>query len=499
MTLYQWLLPLALIIQLTACSSSNDAESLPTEGDDETPPTPPTLPTPEYRGELTFTTTLDVDLGPMISEAGLNRVDSYQVSRNGTTIRADVLNDNSDVEAIIIVDTETGDASWLASDIGENTLLLFDAQNTPVAVMGIACESVVYTPSFSDTLTDLSSLSPEGQCVYQNPILSADGNVLLFETYDPQDLSQFGVPNSTTLHAYTLDSASLQTYPDTRIEVDGVTLSPRLSAISYQGYTLSDNGQLLFSQQWWEGTDADGSTLRQVGATLWNTLNDEWVVRGQEADLRGCTITSQIDCKPPYSYTLSADGSSQYTEIPVGVMLENRPPYDNFASAVEFYLTNSPTATPVAGTGSSSTLVTNNDGDQLIFYAGADSENLEQGYTLYQRSSNTYHSLSRALRACALTDENGIDVEESDCEYTSVPGALSSKAENYTADGQHVQLRSISRRTDASVQTVDNFLFDVQEGAVYSLPVDVGWRAEWVSGDASIVMGVGNALFIGKR
>ena len=501
---YHLLLPLILTTQLIACSSSDDPTSLPADDDDEPIEPPVVLQTPDYRGELNFSSTLQVDLDPMITAAGLNRVFEYQVSRDGKTIRADVLDEDSEIAAIALIDTLTGEASWLVTDIGKNTHLLFDAQNSPVAVMGLSCATVSYNTTFSDSLFDMSSLSPADRCIYKGTDQSADGNVVLFNTYDPLDLSQYGVPNSTTLHAYTLDSATLVDYPDTRVDMDGIVLSPRLSGISYQGYELSDDGQLLFSQQWWQGTDTNGDTVRQAGATLWNTATNEWVVRGQAADLRGCTITEQVDCLPPYSYTLSADGNRQYSEIPVGERVENRPPWENFDSSVELSLTGSDIAFPLEGIDNVQSMITNTDGEQLVFFAGSyDSSETNIGYHLYQRSSDQVISLNRALRGCPLTDEDGNDVDESACKYTSVPGAITSKAEYYTADGQHVLFRSISRFTDDREQSVDNFLLDVEDAAMYSFPEYYGERSAWISGDGAVVMGVSDYpeydVLIGRR
>ncbi len=497
------LIPLVLTTQLIACSSSNDPASLPAEDDDEPIEPLVVLQTPDYRGEMTFASTLQIDLDPMITEAGLKRVDSYQISRDGSTIRADVLNDDNDVTSIALVDTLTGEASWLITDIGKDTRLLFDAENSPVAVVGIACATVSYTAVFNDSLADLSTLSPANRCIYKDTDQSADGNVVLFNTYDPLDLTQYGTPASTTLHAYTLNSANLVDYPDTSLDIDGVVLSPRLSGVNFQGYEFSDDGQLLFSQQWWEGTDADGNMVRQVGATLWNTVTGEWLVRGQRPDLRECTITDKVNCLPPYSYTLSAEGNRQYSEVPVGERLENRPPWENVASSVELFLTDSTIELPIEGTGNVQSMITNSDGDQLVFFAGSYDESVTAGYTLYQRSSDKLMSLNRALNACPLKDENGTDVDESGCQYTSVPGAITSKAEHYTADGQHVLFRYISRFSAESEQAVDQFLLDVEDAAMYSLPEYFGERSDWINGDASVLMGVGgfseSSLLIGRR
>ncbi|MGQ7842880.1 hypothetical protein ACUNV4_00280 [Granulosicoccus sp. 3-233] len=501
---YHLLFPLILTTQLLACSSSDDATSLPADDDDDPIEPPVVLQIPEYSGELTFASTLQVDLDSMISEAGLNRVDGYQVSRDGSNIRADVLDEDSEIAAIALIDTVSGEASWLLTDIGKNTQVVFDADNSPVAVIGLSCATVSYNATFSDSLFDLSPLSPTGRCIYKGTEQSADGNVVLFNTYDPQDLSQYDTPNSTTLHAYTLDSANLVDYPDTSIEVDGVVLSPRLSGISYQGYELSDDGQLLFSQQWWEGTDADGGTLRQVGATLWNTRTNEWWVRGLAEDSRGCTITDKVNCLPPYSYTLSADGTRQYSEIPVGERFSDRPPWENFDSSVELAMTGLTIAFPLQDINNVQSMITNDNGDQLVLFSGSyGSSEATGGYYLYQRSSDSLLSLNRALRACSLTDGDGNELDESTCEYTSVPGAITSEAEYYTADGQHVLFRSISRFTDDRIQAVDNFLLDVEDAAMYSLPEYYGERSAWISGDGSVVMGVSDFpeydVLIGRR
>lgn len=500
---FSLLFPLMLTLQLAACSSSNDPESMPADDDDDPIVPPVVLQTPDFKGQLSFDSTLQVDLDPMITEAGLNRVFGYQLSRDGQTIRADVLNDDSDVAAIAVIDTLNGEATWLVTDIGKDTQLFFDAQNSPVAVVGLACATVSYNATFNDSLADLSTLSPEGRCIYKGTEQSADGNVILFTTYDPLDLTQFGTPTSTTLHAYTLNSGHFLDYPDTRLTIDGVVLSPRLSGLGYEGYELSDNGELLFSQQWWEGTDSNGGTVRQVGATLWNTVTGEWLVRGQAEDLRGCTITDKVSCLPPYSYALSNDGTRQYSEVPAGERIDNRPPWENINSRTVMNQTGSAIDFPIDGADNIQSMITNQDGDQMLFFAGSYDASATAGYHLYQRSSDTLVVLNRALQGCPLTDDDGNEVDETSCQYTSVPGAITSKAEYYTADGQHVLFRSISRFTDAREQSVDDFLLDVEEGAMYTLPAYFGERSEWVNGDASVVMGVSDFpeydVLIGRR
>ena len=138
-----------------------------------------------------------------------------------------------------------------------------------------------------------------------------------------------------------------------------------------------------------------------------------------------------------------------------------------------------------------------------MFFAGSYDDNVTEGYTLYQRSSSKLMSLNRALNACSLTDEDGNEVDESACQYTSVPGAITSQAEHYTADGQHVLFRRISRFTAELEQAVDQFLLDVEDAAMYSLPEYFGERSEWINGDASVLLGVSEYpeydLLIGRR
>ena len=451
------------------------------------------LQAPDYRGELVFDSTLQVDLDPMIAESGLDRADNYWLSRDGKTIRVDMVDENSYIAAYAQVYTATGAASWLATDIGKNTRMLFDAENTPVAVMAIACETVSYTPMFNDSLPDLSTLAPAGQCISNDPILSADGNVVLFSTYDPETLDPYDTTASSTMHAYTLDSASLVDYPDISLEVDGVAYSPRLSAVKsdrLDRYGFSDDGQQLLSQQWWEGLDSNGDVVRQVGAVLWNTVTGDWLIRGLTEDPRDCSfMNNRYDCLPPYSYVLSNDGNKQYFEIPGSAILEDFIYEEEFKTSISQALSGSETELPVEDTGTITSLSTNTDGDQIVFFAGPDSTSLLPGPTIYQSSSDTFTSLNRALRACPLTDEEGNDVDESDCQYTTGITGASSDAGLYTADGQHLLLRNIARYDAETNQAVDNFLLDVDTGEMYSLPESYGDNYQWINGDASVILG----------
>lgn len=141
---------------------------------------------------------------------------------------------------------------------------------------------------------------------------------------------------------------------------------------------------------------------------------------------------------------------------------------------------------PIEGADNVQSMISNKDEDQLVYIEGSYDESVTAGYKLYQRRGDKTMSLNRALNACPLTDEHGNDVEESACQYTSVPGAITSKAEHYTADGQHVLFRYISRIDAESEQAVDHFLLDVEDAAMYSLPEYVDERSEWISGNASV-------------
>jgi len=425
---------------------------------------------PAFQGDVPFARILSIDLDPMISAAGLDRAYSGIMAQDGNSVIVNVEDNGGNVSGVIRIDTESGEASWMFTDMSEDTRVLFDADNTAVAVLAVGCGELFYASEQGIEPTDMSGIIPSGRCYSARPILSADGSVALIGTYEAGDGTPF-ISASAELHAYTFNTADLKTYPDVSMTVNDADLNPRLLATTFQNGDFSDDGSLLLSQQWWEGSDDAGNTIRQVGGVLWNTSTGAWSILGSAPDERGCRDTQKVSCVPDYDYVLSSDSTTQYAHVPTAsVINEGVGPIVDFATFVDRTSTTEPLSTVVENLDNGDGLTVNNDGSQLVFFASTDTDELEQGYTFYNLPTGQFISLNRSLRACFVQDENGNVVDPSDCEYTSVPATLTSNATSFTANGDHVLFRSISRFTDDFQQASNGFLLDVDNAAMYTIP-----------------------------
>lgn len=458
---------------------------------------------PEFQGDLEFSSTLTVDLDPLLDESDLNRAYSGLIARDGLTVRVPVKGESGQDKAFISIDTNSGDASWMFRELSDDTRILFDANHRPIAALAIGCSSVSYIAEEDVTLFDMTSLLPSGRCYSADQEVSAGGDVVLLGSY----AEGTGTPylNSTTeFHAYTFNTASLIDYPDLRLAIDGVTLSPKWPDSIFSNTGFSDDGTWLLTRQWWEGTESFGGTRRQVGAVLWNTITGDWRTLGLMADQRGCISTQKVSCRPPYSYVMSADGMTQYTQIPTFEEInQGAGPVIQFATITEKSATNLPSSTVVAGLESGVELTVNNSGRRLVFFAIEDTDLLSKGYILYDDQTGQYVSLNRALRACPSVDENGNTIDETGCEFSSIPGTITSNATAFSADGSKLLMRSISRSTASRQHVIDNFLMDIEDSNVYTIPAPFSGDPLSLSGDGAVMLGVTGFpdydFVIGKR
>ncbi|MFT6876145.1 MAG: hypothetical protein ACI9XK_002127 [Granulosicoccus sp.] len=458
---------------------------------------------PEFQGNLEFSSTLIVDLDPMLAESDLNRAYFGIMARDGLTVRVPVKGDNGHDKAFILIDTDSGEASWMFRYLSDDTRVMFNADNRPIAVLAIGCGSVSYLAEQEMTLFDMTSLMPVGRCFSADQKVSADGDVVLIGSY----VEGTGTPYlsaTADFHAYTFNTASLTNYPSLRMSVDGVALSPKWPDSLFSDVGFSDDGRWVLTRQWWEGIESFGATRRQVGAVLWDTLSGEWRTLGLMADQRSCIPTRKVSCRPPYSYVMSSDGMTQYAQIPTSAEInQGAGPVVQFVTTTEKTGTNQPSAAVVAGLESGAALTMDSSGRLLVFFAIADTDKLRKGYMLYDDQTGQYLSLSRSLRACPSSDEGGNSIDESECVYNSIPGTITSNATAFSADGSRLLLRSISRSTDSQRGVVDNFLVDIDDSYVYTIPKPFSGDPLGISGDGSSMLGVTGFpdydFVIGKR
>ncbi|MFT4729084.1 MAG: hypothetical protein ACI9UN_003600 [Granulosicoccus sp.] len=458
---------------------------------------------PEFQGNLEFSSTLSVDLGPILEESDLNRAYSGIMARDGLTVRVPVKGNGAHEKAFILIDTDSGEASWMFKELSDDTRMMFDANNRPIAVLAIGCGSVNYIAEQGITLFDMTSLLPAGTCFSADQEVSVDGNVVILGTYD-EDTGTPYLSSTAEFHAYTLDTANLIDYPDLRLGVDGVTLSPRWQDSLFSNVAFSEDGRWLLTRQWWEGVGSFGGTRRQVGAVLWDTSSGDWRTLGLMADQRSCIPTQNVSCRPPYSYVMSSDGMTKYVQIPTSEEInQGAGPVVQFATTTEKTVKNQPGATIISGLDSGTALTVDSSGRHLVFVAIADTDRLSKGYMLYDEQSGQYASLNRSLRTCPSGDDEGNSIDETECLYTSIPTTITSNATAFSADGSKLLLRSISRSTDSQQHVVDNFIVDIDDSNVYTIPTPFSGDPLGISADGSVMLGVTGFpdydFVIGKR
>ena len=484
---------------LISCSSNNDEVLAPLLADAQTPVTTEIpsvvepfidIEAPEFKGNLDFANTVTIELDALLDGSNLRTAYSGVMARDGLTVNVPVKDERGYNKAYIQINVGNGEAGWAFSELSDDTRILFDANNQPIAALAIGCGTVSYVSHQDLTLFDMTNLLPAGKCFTADQTVSASGEVVVVGTY--ADITGNPFLNTTTkFHAYSLNTASWVDYPDLRLGVDGLTLQPIWPDSLFSTSGMSDDGKWMLTRQWWEGTESFGETRRQVGAVLWNTLSGDWQTLGLIADQRSCIGTSKVSCKPPYNYVMSSDGWTQFVQVPTSERIElGSGPLVKFATNTVKTASSQPSATLVPGLLNTTSLTVDNTGSHLVFFATENSELPSKGYTLYNDVTGQFSSLNRALNTCSSVDSDDSVVAESDCLYASVPVTTTSNATTFTADGSKLLLRSISRSTDSNQQQVDDFMLDVAQGRVYTIPAPFSGDPLSVSGNGSVMLGV---------
>lgn len=446
--------------------------------------------TPEYKGDLEFSSTRTVDLSALLDGSELHSAHAAIMAHDGLTVLVRMQDEKGHAQAFIIIDTNTGEANWLFREISDDTRIVFDANNRPVAALAIRCGSVSYRAEQDITLFDMTNVIPAQRCLSSEQQVSADGNVVLLGSYDAESTNSSS-NEITQFHAYSINTASLIDYPDTRLSIDGVTLSARWPDSLFTDSYFSDDGQWLLTRQWWEGIDRSGGTRRQVGSVLWDTSSGQWQTRGLMADQRHCIATQKLSCKPPYRYVMSSDGMTQYVQTPTSERIN-----PGSGPVVEFATTTFKTGSSqvgvsrVVGLDNVASLTVDSSGEQLAFFVQDDTERVQEGYRLFDGSSGQSVSLNRSLSLCPSSAENDNKQDDTSCVHQTVPRSIASNAISFSADGSRLLLKAIARLTDSQQRLLHDFLLDIDDGNVYTIPAPFSAEPQGMSGDGSVMLGI---------
>ena len=454
-----------------------------------------TLATPIYAGVLDVSDGQDFDMSNLLELHGLDRIGDVALAADGGTIRltGEIL--DADEKVIFSLDSNTGETTLLIKTVKSSTLTLFNRSNDLVAISAGDCDTPAYDSNVPVSLV-LNDVVPAGRCIWpaEAPILSDNGNVILFYTYDQNYTTQYAY-QTNQLHAYTLDTASLQTWLDPIMSLEQVTVSSRNGAIPDRyTWSLSSDGRLLYTPVWWEGYNDDTATTeRYVGGVLWNTSTGESQVQTMTADLRNCESTKKVSCIPPYNYVMSTDGKVQYSELPTNLRT-NLPANGNallrdHTNTVRT-VTDAPGQVKLPAMQNSHYLATNHDGSH-VFFIGNREEDTLVGYALYQQSDGDAVLIEPALRECPVNATTGeTDTSESACKYREHPNSIENRGMSFSSNGKTLLMRSISRITpDFETQSLRSFLLDVETGNLIEIPDGYSVAQHRMSADTKILLG----------
>jgi len=446
---------------------------------------------PTYGGVLDVSNGVDYDLTDLLENYGLDRVEIASLSGDGSSIllkgRKIELNENS----YLLLDTATRETTELIRQIAANTEVIFDKNNDLIVVSANDCETPSYVSEVPVPLI-LSDIIPAGRCIFPGTdlTLSDNGNVILFYTYDQNFTTEYAY-QTNRLHAYTLDTATLQTWTDPVITPDQITVGSRNGAIPEQRFwSFSSDGRLLYTPIWWEGQNED-VTVQYVGAVLWNTRTGDMQARAVTQDQRNCVPTSKVSCSPTYQHVMSTDGTVQYSHKPTEKETNLASPFTNFVRDTVRTETDAPSEISILAMQNSFYLATNHNGSHVFFNDGRRNDSMF-GNALFQHASGKVVSIDPALRECSIDSITGEgDTSEFACKYRQWPFTVENNAMSFSTNGKTLLMRSISRFTldEPREQALTGFMLDIDTGKLIEMPDGYSVHQNRISADAKILLG----------
>lgn len=446
---------------------------------------------PTYGGVLDVSNGVDYDMTDLLEVYGLDRIDITSLSGDGSTIllngRKFEINENN----YLLLDTATDETTELIRQIAPNTEVIFDKNNDLIVISADDCE----TPSFVSAVPIpliLSDILPAGRCIFpgQQLTLSDNANVILFYTYDQNFTTEYAY-QTNQLHAYTLDTATLQTWSDPVITPDQISVGSRNGALPKRlSWSFSSDGHSLYTPIWWEGGN-EGVTEQYVGAVLWNTSTGEMQARAVAQDNRDCVPTSKVSCTPLYEHVMSTDGNVQYSQKPTEVETNLRPPFTYFVTDTVRTETDAASEISIPTLQISYHLAINHNGSHVYFNDGRTDESTF-GHALFQHSSGEAVSIDPALRECSIDSVTGEgDMSEFACKYRQRPFTIENNAMSFSTNGKTLLMRSMSRYTldEPREQSLTSFMLDVDTGRLIEMPAGYSVHQNLISADAKILLG----------
>lgn len=496
----------ALLLFVSGCSGSSPSNDADQQAENN--PASSLLDSTEilanlaFQGELPISSELTIDLSQMLQDADYSNPDLLSMSRDGSTILIRAQSNSVQVnssgtstykDGYIRVDTESGEASWVLTEVGSTTVIHFDENNNAVMASSVGCMEVGFIDVANEAPTNFSSIIPADRCL-EGAELSDDGNVVVFESFNKEFIVNDRFDFDTRFFAYTFSSSLLSELPNTSIVSEGNVLDPTAPLVvgSFPLPVVSNDGTHVLIKQWWGAIDDNIDSPNLIGSVVWNTLSNEWQTRGLAAGNREWCANNFDDCTQPFQYLLSADGSVQYSEIPNGETIDSNTYGYFYGSTVVRSLSTDASEIPI-GLKNVVSLNVNQDGRFLSFYATEESGDLPTGLTLYDNNSGDFIPIDSILPQCVAESTSP---NEPYCDNMP-PNRMWSNY--FSADGSQLLLTGII----FPFSTTTEFLLDLRDAALYTIPSKYTVFYDMVSGDGSVFAAPSleseNIFFIGKR
>lgn len=447
-----------------------------------------------FRGQLPLGDEISVDISQMLAEENYGNPLLEGVARDGSNLLVKAESNYTDStgnrkHGYLRIDTTTGNASWLHTNINPSTGILFDENNMAILVASVNCLDLTLIDHTNDSPINFNNLIPTDRCLARF-VLSRNGNVVVYQTVNREPLVDGMLNYEDKIFAYHLNSASLSQYPDTSIVIEGDTVTPDIPMFSNRSYPLlSNDGIHVFARQWW-GLNADVNTgLNRIGIVVWNTLANTWTTRAlAHGDKTWCR--NGLDrCTQPFNYAVSADGRVLYAQIPNGEIVDSNKYGYYDGSTVSRSQKDSINDKEINGLVNVLSLNSSHDGQLLSFYANELSNDLTEGLNLYNNSTEELIPIEPAISSCSN------EVNEFDCDANAINGTRNTY---FSEDSSHLFITAPVFPTHSAEYTLD-----LLSGSLYLLPSKFSAFQGMVSEDASVFVTQSteseNIFYIAKR
>lgn len=466
----------------SGCGSSSPSSNTSPLDDDNTNPSSPEASliasSVVFAGILPIANELDVDIAQMLEEADYGNPFLESVSNDGSNFLVSVeSNTSTSNRAYIRIDTETGIASWVLTDVSTFTGIIFDGSNRAIVAASPACADINFIDVANDAPIIFNDLIPNDRCLGKF-VPSKNGNVLIYETWNREPVVN-GIANyDHQFFSYNLNTAQGNQYPDTSIVSGGIKLEPAIPLLSGSRSfpAISIDGSQVSSKQWWGLYEPDSGELDKIGSVIWNTQTNEWKTVGLANGDRTWCRNDLNDCAQPFNYFLSANGQVTYSQIPNGAIVDSDKYgyYDgSVISRSEFNASNEVQINTLENVVITSV---NNDGQLLAFYASEASGDLTQGLNVYDNTTGNIIPIESAIADCTSERIANGETRCDDAVVNNIRNAY------FSDDGSHLFIAASGFPSTLTAELTLN----LESGSLYLLPFKLTAFQEKVNADATV-------------